>query len=348
MKRRNLLLALAAVAIAAAVAVALAGGGGDGEPDGSATDPAPRPTAPDRDERRRDREPEEEEREVAPAGDGTVAGRGGRRLVVGLSDQKPDLFGDRRFRELGVRHARLVVPWDAALTGDPETAAWLEAARGHEVLVAFNHSEDARCPSEPCEAPSAGEFERAFRAFRRRYPQVREFSTWNEPNHKTQPLAHRPQLAARYFDAIRRICRGCTVLAADVVADRTAARWVQGFGRRVSRWGVHNYSDTNRFTSEATRAFLGLVRGRVWITETGGIVEFTTADGRRTFRYDERRAARATRQMFRVARSDSRIERLYVYHWNQVRPPGRFDAGLIGPGGETRPAYDVVRDEIAR
>ena len=117
---------------------------------------------------------------------------------------------------------------------------------------------------------------------------------------------------------------------------------------RARRWGVHNYSDTNRFSSEDTRAFLRLVDGKVWITETGGIVEFTTADGRRALPRDERRAARATRQMFRVARSDPRIDRLYVYHWNQVSPPGRFDAGLIGPNGETRPAYEVLRDELAR
>lgn len=283
----------------------------------------------------------------SPVGDGTVRGPH-RRLTVGLGDQKPDLFRDPRFARLGIRHVRLVVPWDAALTGDPETAAWLRAAGDHEILVAFNHAEGAQCPADPCEAPTPGEFARAFRAFRERYPRVSEFATWNEPNHASQPVARRPDLVARYFDAIRRSCRGCAVLAADVVADRSAERWLRGFDRRARLWGVHNYSDTNRFTSEGTLAFLRLVDGRVWITETGGIVELTTADGRPTFRNDPRRAARATRQMFRVARSDPRIERLYVYHWNQVSPPGRFDAGLIGPDGEPRPAYDVVRDEIAR
>lgn len=333
---------------AVAVGVALAVGGDDGgeapPPDGVGTSPGER--------REGERGGEERDRErghrVERVGDGTVAGGGGRRLVVGLSDQKPAMFSDPRFQALGIRHVRLVVPWDAALTGDPETAAWLDVARDHEVLVAFNHAEGAQCPAEPCEAPTAAQFARAFRAFRRRHPEVRQFSTWNEPNHASQPVARRPDLVARYYDAIRRACRGCIVLAADVVADRTAARWVRGFGRRAPRWGVHNYTDTNRFSSEGTRAFLALVGGKVWITETGGIVEFTTVDGRRVFSRDERRAARATRQMFRVARSDPRIERLYVYHWDQVRPPGRFDAGLIGPDGRPRPAYDVLRREIAR
>lgn len=343
--RRTIFLGVLLVAVA--VGVALAVGGGDGgeapPPDGTGTAPGD-----ERRERGREREEQSREREAEPQGDGTVAGSGGRRLVVGLSDQKPDMFSDPRFQTLGIRHVRLVVPWNAALTRDAETEAWLRAARGREVLVAFNHAVGDQCPADPCEAPTAGQFARAFQAFRRRHPEVREFSTWNEPNHASQPVARRPELVARYYDAIRSACRGCTVLAADVVADRTAARWVGGFGRRAPLWGVHNYTDTNRFSSEGTRAFLALVGGKVWITETGGIVEFTTADGRRVFSRDERRAARATRQMFRVARSDPRIERLYVYHWNQVRPPGRFDAGLIGPDGRKRPAYDVLRREIAR
>ena len=345
-RHRGKLLLTALVVAVAAIVVALAGSSDDSAPP-PATDDARRPPArepADRDGRERDRD---REGDASPVGDGTVPGPDGR-LVVGMGDQKPDLFRDPRFAELGIRHVRLVVPWNAALTGDPETAAWLEAAGDREVLGAFNHAAGAQCPADPCEAPGPGEFARAFRAFRERFPQVREFATWNEPNHASQPVAHRPELVARYFDAIRRECRGCTVLAADVVADHTAARWLRGFDRRARRWGVHNYSDTNRFTSAGTRAFLRLVDGRVWITETGGIVEFTTADGRRAFRRDVRRAARATRQMFRIARSDPRIERLYVYHWNQVRPPGRFDAGLVGPDGDTRPAYDVVRDELAR
>lgn len=344
MRRHHLLLAvLATIAIAVVLVLLLGGEADDDRP------PADRGGSPPAGDRSgggggpaRGREPE-------PVGDGTVPGPHGR-LVVGLSDQKPDMFGDPRFRRLGIRHVRLVVPWDAALTGDRPTAAWLEAARrgGYDVLVAFGHAVGAQCPADPCEAPSATRFARAFAAFRRRFPFVREFSTWNEPNHASQPVARRPGLVARYYDAIRAGCPRCTLLGADVVADSSAARWVRGFGRRPRRFGLHNYSDANRFDTAGTAAFLRLVDGEVWITETGGIVEFTTADGRRAFERDERRAARATRQMFELARSSPRIRRLYVYHWNAVNPPGRFDAGLVAADGRARPAYDVLRSEISR
>lgn len=338
---------VAAVVATIVVAVVLAGGGDDDEPTpdrGEPGQPAEREPAPEGDDGERGERPERQE--VERVGDGTVAGPRGR-LIVGMGDQNTQLFGDRRFLELGIKRVRFVAPWDAALRNDPGTIAWLRDARagGFEVLVAFSHAVDEECPD--CEAPSAAEFERAFRAFRDKFPWVREYSTWNEPNHASQPLPRRPRLAARYYDAIRENCRGCTVLAADLVADRTAARWIRGFDRDAPLWGVHNYPDTNRFTARNTEAFLRLVDGRVWITETGGIVQFTTRDGRATFPYDERRAARATRQMFRVARSSPRIERLYPYHWS-FAPGNRFDAALIGPDGKARPAYDVLREEVAR
>lgn len=360
MNRKALVAAAVVCTLIAAVIVATAGDdGGDGQESGNRAAPeqAEREGGGSGGDGNGAREGDGgggEAEDADPVGDGTVSGRGGSRLIVGISDQKPALFDDPRLRRLGIEHVRLVVPWDAGLRGHAATDRWLDEARadGFTPLVAFVHADGSRCPDDPCEAPSEREFERAFEGFRERWPHVREFSTWNEPNHASQPLARRPELAATHWRTIRRHCRGCTVLAAGIVADRTAPRWVRGFLRAADRrprvWGVHNYSDTNRFESVDTEAFLGLVEGRVWLTETGGIVKFTTTSGRTVFPYDERRAARATRQMFEVARSNPRIERLYVYHWNQDDPPGRFDAGLIGPDGEVRPAYRVLEREIAR
>lgn len=359
MKRPPLKYALPAGALLLILiaAVIVATSGDDGGDSGERAPLEDEPTAPERtDPERADPNGDDggEREDPDPIGDGTVAGARGRRLIVGISDQKPGFFGDPRFRRLGIGHVRLVVPWDAGIEGHAATDRWLDAAAeaGKEPLVVFGHADGDQCPADPCEAPGPNEFGRAFRAFRERWPQVRAFSTWNEPNHASQPVAGAPELVAGYWSRIRAACRGCTVLAADVVADRSARRWVQGFLRAADRrpaiWGVHNYPDTNRFTSKNTEAFLDLVQGRVWITETGGIVKFTTASGRTTFPEDEDRAARATRQMFEVARSDPRIERLYVYHWDTGMAPGRFDAGLIGPDGRPRPAYAVLADEIAR
>ncbi|MFA9271961.1 MAG: hypothetical protein ACEQSX_14635, partial [Baekduiaceae bacterium] len=35
------------------------------------------------------------------------------RAAIGIGDQKASMFDDPRFRELGIRHARLSVAWDA-------------------------------------------------------------------------------------------------------------------------------------------------------------------------------------------------------------------------------------------
>ena len=65
--------------------------------------------------------------------------------VIGIGDQKADMFGDPRLDWLGVRHARLVVPWYLETLGTPDERAqvrsWLMAARreGIEPMVGFGH-----------------------------------------------------------------------------------------------------------------------------------------------------------------------------------------------------------------
>jgi hypothetical protein len=357
--RRKLALGTAALAAAAAAAVLLLGGedGDDRGPAGGGDRPGTQEERR-RDDRqpKREREGRPEERET-PGGaeplDGTVAGAGGRALAVGIGDQKPEAFQDPRLRALGVRRSRLVMAWNAPLAAPADVDRWIQAARaaGTAPLVAFSAAAGSRCPADPCRAPSVREFARSVAAFRRRWPDVTELQPWNEANHGTQPTARRPRLAAAYYDAMREECTRCTVVAADVLTAANMASWLREFRsaarHRPRLWGLHNYPDTNRFTAAGTEELLRLTEGDVWITETGGIVEFATAAGRVTFPYDERRAARATRQMLRLARSDRRIARLYVYQWQKTGPQDRFDAGLVAVDGRSRPALAVLRREIA-
>ena len=46
---------------------------------------------------------------------------------------------------------------------------------------------------------------------------VREWGVWNEANHPSQPTWRHPERAAAYFTAMRSICRGCTIVALDVL-----------------------------------------------------------------------------------------------------------------------------------
>src|ERR1700691_6393685 len=81
-----------------------------------------------------------------------------------------------------------------------------------------------------------------------------------------------------------------------------------------SIWGLHNYSDTNRYSGSRTRAILAAVPGQVWRTETGGIVQFGS-DFPNKKGSGLTRAAKALSYMFKIAASSSRIKRLYIYDW---------------------------------
>jgi hypothetical protein len=54
--------------------------------------------------------------------------------------------------------------------------------------------------------------------------------------------------------------------------------------------------------------------------------------------------------MFTLAKTNSRIQRLYVYQFNPPADPATasFDAGLINPDQSLRPGYNVVKSRKAR
>ena len=267
------------------------------------------------------------------------------RARLGISDQHAETFGHPLFKQLNLKHARLIVPWDALHVSFDRVAvdAWLNSARasGIRPLVSFSHSR-----VHPRRLPSVSQFRRAFRAFRKEYPWVREYSPWNEANHQSQPTYHRPRWAARYYNIVRSACPKCTVVALDVLDQPDMVRYVRAFQRwakvRPRLWGLHNYRQVNRRLSTGTRKLLRNVRGNIWLTETGGIVNFGS-----TLHYNTHRAARVTRYLFELVKN-RRIKRIYIYSWWGEKRGARFDAGLVGPNGKPRPAYYIVKDYLHR
>jgi hypothetical protein len=291
-----------------------------------------------------------------------AAGPAGATYRVGVSEQDPAMFSSPWWQSLELRQVRYIVPWDWARTGqEDQVAAFMTAARAHgqDVLVTFTAHRgcfDGRRYSRDgiCRAPSPSAYRSAVRAFDDRYPWVRTYSAWNEVNHISQPTFSRPRLAVRYYRVLRRESRRSRfrVIAADVLDTANLHRYLRSFLRRAPGrprlWGLHNYQDVNARTSLDTRRMLATVPGKVWLTETNGIVKFGNSH---QFRYSESRAARRTRWMFRLAdRYDtrrggrrSRITRLFVYQWFGAPRGARFDAGLVDPDGTPRDAYFVVR-----
>ena len=197
------------------------------------------------------------------------------------------------------------------------------------------------------------EYTRAFRAFRKRFPTIDTVSPWNEANHRSQPTFRNPKRAAQYYNVVRKYCRGCVIVAADVIDEVNMVDWLTEFKKTAIKprlWGLHNYRDTNKRKGQrlgGTKLLLKTVKGKVWLTETGGIVRFVLPNGRTLFKQDTRRAARALKRMFSLAKaSPGRIKRLYIYNWWGSSRSSRFDAGLVNPDGSARPGYRLVQGTL--
>src|SRR5690349_17793774 len=144
---------------------------------------------------------------------------------VGIADQKPDMFSDPRFTQLGIKRARIDVAYDVLLDAD-QTAAldqWMSAAQaaGVQVLVTFDRS---RRPGRKSFRPDTYSLVKQFNRLRARYPFVKEWVTWNEPN-----LSQTATRTARQWLALKKACPTCTIVAADLVDRPNLARWAKLF-----------------------------------------------------------------------------------------------------------------------
>jgi hypothetical protein len=280
-------------------------------------------------------------------------------FTVGVSDQQASTFTNPAFAGLKFRAARYITPYD--VMGSPSDRAalegWIMAARGahQRILVSFEHS---HLGAKAKRLPSVGELTRELKRFHKAFPFVRDISPWNEVNrcqfrlpdgsYQGQPTCRNPKRVAQYYMAARKVFRGDTIVGIDLLDQnnvKPSIKYLRTFLRYAKPTpkviGLHNYSDTNRFSSQRTRAVLGAYpRGQVWLTETGGLVTLGTS-----FPYDLQRAKKALGCMFTLAKSNKRLTRLYIYQFNPAQNPqtDRFDAGLINPDGTQRPGYAVVK-----
>jgi Glycosyl hydrolase catalytic core len=266
--------------------------------------------------------------------------------LVGIGDQDARMFSAPAFQKLGVKHSRLTLAWDwyrEQYTID-QTDAWMNAAKaaGVKPLVAFNRNWRSNGHRK---LPSMSAYRKSLRLVRERYPWVTDFSAWNEANHPTQPTSKKPKMAARYYNAMRKDCRGCTIVAADVLDSPDMVTWVKKFKRYAPSariWGLHNYKDANDARG-TTKLLLKAVKGQVWLTETGGILRLKPADGSRGGRKSTKsQQARAVKRVYKIAKSSRRITRVYFYEWAKKKG-NRWDSAFVETNGKLRPSYHALK-----
>jgi hypothetical protein len=281
---------------------------------------------------------------------------------VGLSEQSPSLFSQSNWAKLKLKRVRYIVSWDYAKQGfeRAEVSGFLNAAHAarQDVLVEFNARRGCFTGSryrktKACRAPSTSAYKKAVKGFRKEFPFVKTFAPWNEVNHVSQPTYRKPKLAAKYYKAMKSVCKKCTVMAADVLDSSDVKTYLRAFQRATKSkgriWGLHNYKDVNRRQSKGLTTVLKTVPGEVWLTETGGITTFAP-----DFPTDAERAASATKYMFQLAdRFDSKkkgykskLTRLYVYRW--FGETGNWDSGLVNVDGSPRPALEQFQKYAKR
>jgi len=263
------------------------------------------------------------------------------------------MFNSSSWKQLKLKRVRYILPWDYYKSAGQhgEVTGFMNAAHAHKQDVLVTFSARRGCfvtkysKKKACKAPSKKAYKSAVKRFRKEFPYAKTFAPWNEVNHVSQPTYRKPKLAARYYLALKSVCKKCTVMAADVLDSSDVRTYLRGFLRATKGkgriWGLHNYKDVNRRQSRGLKNVLSVVKGKVWLTETGGIVNFKPS-----FKYSLKRAAKSTKYMFALARKYKRIQRIYVYRWFGEPRSARFDAGLVNTNGTARPALKQFKKSI--
>jgi hypothetical protein len=277
--------------------------------------------------------------------------------VIGIGDSNTAMFSDPHFAELGITTARYVVPWDVVTRrADRQDLAnfrgWVNAAQKAHVSPMISFGADYTNPAANF-VPNVSQYKTAIKAFLKHFPQIKNYTAWNEPDFSYRSLARNPSLAANYFNALYEMCRHCTVLAGDVYlpatgtatidhAVATLAPWlrayIRGLHHRPAGWALHDYTEIRARNTSQLRILMSMTSGPIWLDETGGVLR------RGHWQYRNQSAAAAAKDeqyLLSLANRYHRIARIYHYEW-QANPSAGWDSGLIQANGSIRPAYTVL------
>jgi hypothetical protein len=264
--------------------------------------------------------------------------------ALGIADNKASTFADARFLDLHVKYARINIPWDVLTDANtlPAVDQWMQGAKlaGVKPLVSFDRSRINKRAN-----PSPAQLATALTAWRAKWPgQISDVSAWNEPNINGKSASR----VAKWWLALRKACPSCTVLPGELVDRTNAPKWAKDFIKAAKRkpkvWALHAYIDANNFTSKNTKAFLKEAKGgKLWLTETGGVVRRTARANNAKFKGSGvAHQTKATSYLLKTVAKNPRIQRIYLYSWSSVGDLN-WDSGLIGPAAEARPSLNVVR-----
>ena len=262
-------------------------------------------------------------------------------VTVGIADSGTAMFTSPLFGALHVHQARTVVTWDVAQNAGELAGvrAWIAAAQAAGVtpLVSFSGVTN--------NVPTVAQYTTAVKAFIHDFPQVKDYTAWNEPDWVYRPkLAKNPRLAAQYNNALVSVCHGCTVAAGDLYLPAPQlGRWLRSYVRYLKPkprvWALHNYYDVRTFKTSQIQTLEKYTSGQIWLDEISGV------ERRGHWQYKNQSVAAAAKDeqfLFSLPKKFPRITRIYHYQW-QDNPAAGWDSGLLDQNGKPRPAYYIVQ-----
>lgn len=290
------------------------------------------------------------------------------RFTVGISDQQAVTFSNPKYKALKLKVARYIAPYDVMTNADQlgRMDAWIRGAVADKqrILISFEHS---RTPGKEAKMPSISQYTKQLKAFKKVYGRfVKDISPWNEVNvcqkngrTEGQPtkICKDPKVAAAVYKAAKKVFPSQKIVVLDFLDGNkpaAAISYIKRFIRAAKPgpkaiWGLHNYSDTNRFDDKEQRTkkiLKAIGKGEIWLTETGGQVTFK----KRSVAEGAPFAAKSLGCMFHIAKKYKQISRVYIYSFNGT-PENvglLFDSGLVAADGVTeRPGYAVVKKRKA-
>lgn len=298
---------------------------------------------------------------VSPASNASAAVS---KVRFGIGDQHPEMFADPRWQDLDLRITRYNIPWDAA--EDPvalqRAIDFVTAAGDADVQVLLHLTgrviDGVREPV-PTKGAYGVQLRKLIRIFRPLG--VTSWGTWNEENHPTQATFGRPDRAAQFFLQMHADCKGCTIVALDLLTSGSqrstgvasyrgyTSRFFKALGKKASLVkiiGFHNYGELidqgngasiSRDLTTYSRRYNKKLR--FWITESGGI-----ASNRSRTCSEDRQYVGDTRMFSHAAAlAKNGVDRLYAYNWTADSCGYLFDSGLIRADGTARPALAAIQ-----
>lgn len=299
--------------------------------------------------------------------------------LTGISDQQLGTWSTAtraKFSETGLTQARYITAWDVALHKENKDCGpaninclrlhefqdWYNDARNAQMKMLVSFEETPSCNG--CAHPSSATYRAAVHAFRVDFPEVTEFTAWNEPNRVRPGSPPQAIGAAHYWNELNAECKipvagkTCMVAAGDLIDSGTYRQYTDEYKASLNAtptvWAIHPYRSVDKFTFEAILDWVkNYTQNRtVWYSEFGSFycTPSNIAPGglegaipAQALEYQDTHAA-VLKELLRV--SPERVHRAYYYFFaknddHEEVCPG-FDTALIGANSVARPAFRTL------